>query len=122
MRNQNTLIRLLIVGALAVLCTQMAVAGDLDGKWRFVFSNADGDYPRVLTLKTDGSAVSAKLGEETFKGTFKNGQIEMEGDHYADEAGYTSTLKISCKLEGKQIKGTATWDTFELSVVADRAD
>ncbi len=110
-----------LVGCLALLLVvQMAVAADLNGKWNFVFANSDGEYPREYTLKVNGDQVTATLGDETLKGTLRGGKLELAGEHYAQEAGYKADFKISGVVEGEQIKGTAVWETYDLTFTATR--
>ena len=111
------------VFCLAILfLAQALVAADLNGKWNFVFYSDNGEHPREFVLKTSGSEVTGQRGEETYKGTFKDGVLEISGEHYAAEAGYKATLKMSGKLEGDQIKGTASWDMYDLTFTATKAE
>jgi hypothetical protein len=120
--NRNTKHVWSVVFCLAILLlSQVAVAADLNGKWNFVFFSENGEHPREIVLTTSGSDVTGKLGEETYKGTLKNGALEMSGEHYAAEAGYKATLKMSGKLEGDTIKGKANWDMYDLTFKATKA-
>jgi hypothetical protein len=105
-----------------LLAAQTAAAADLNGNWRFVFSNFEGDFPRTISLEVDGEKVTGKHDEEVFTGTFKDGQLELSGKHYAGEAGYSSTLTISGKFEGEELKGDGRWDTYSLTFVAERVE
>jgi hypothetical protein len=122
MKLQRNLIRLVLASLALLLISQAAMAADLDGKWNFTFYSDEGEHPREFVLTQKGSEVEAKLGEEPFTGTFKNGELTMEGDHYVDEAGYKSLMKIFGKLADGKLKGTASWDTYDLTFTATKAD
>ncbi len=112
--------RFILCSLVLLLVAQTAQAADLAGKWRFVLSNYDGDFPRTISLEVEGEKVTGKLGNEMLKGTYKDGQLELSGKHYAGEAGYESTLTLSGKFEGEQLKGDAKWDSYSLTFVATR--
>jgi hypothetical protein len=62
--------------------------------------------------------MDGRLGEETFTGTYKAGELKLAGEHYAAEAGYTSVMRISGKIVDGKIKGTATWGDYDLTFTA----
>ena len=119
MTNSN-LTRAALLAVFAVLLAQMAFAGEIDGTWHFIFSTGEGDYPREVVLTASGDQVTAKMGESTLKGTFKDNKLEISGEHYAEEAGYTAEFKIKGELVDGKIKGTATWDTYDLTFTATK--
>ena len=114
--------RFMFCSLLLLVAVQTAAAADLSGNWRFVFSSFEGDFPRTISLEVDGEKVTGKHDEEVYKGTFKDGQLEISGKHYASEAGYSSTLSISGEFEGKELKGKGSWDTYSLTFVAKRVE
>jgi hypothetical protein len=106
---------------LSLLLPTSARASELAGTWDFVFTNADGSYPRTLVISQDGKAVTARQGDqEEYTGTFTDGVLELTGEHAAPEAGYTSKLKLTGKLEDGRLKGSATWDYYTLTFEATR--
>lgn len=114
------LTRFALLGVLALLLAQTSLAGEIDGTWHFIFSTDENDYPREVLIAVNGDQATAKMGEETFKGTFKDGKLKLDGNHYADEAGYTAEFKINGKLADGKLAGTATWDTYDLTFTATR--
>jgi len=111
----------LVLGLALALMVPAAMAADLDGKWNFVFESDNGEHPRVIAMQTDGDKVTAKLGEEPLQGTCKDGKLELSGEHFAPEAGYSGAMKISGTVAGGEIKGTATWDRMPLTFTAAKA-
>ena len=107
---------------LALLLAQAAVAADLNGSWYFVFDTQGGIYESMWTLTVSGDKVTAKQGETVLTGTLRDGKLELSGEFYAAEAGYAAEMKISGKLEGDQLKGDASWDIYEMTFTATRAE
>ena len=121
--HHNMKLRTIVGLALAIfLLSQAAMAADLTGKWSFIFYSDQGEHPRQFVLTQKGSAVEGKLGSESFTGTFQNGELKLEGEHYADEAGYKSLMKITGKLVDGKLKGEASWDTYDLTFTATKTD
>lgn len=113
---------------LPFLCgvVMLALAGDvqaqeLDGEWTFELTAPEGSHSFSITLAVDGEEVTGTAGDdETFSGTLKDGELKLSGDHYVDEVGYSATIELSGTLDGDTIKGTATWDTYEVTVFGTR--
>ncbi len=111
LRSRVLVVVLALLGS-ALLLPTAASAAELDGTWDFVFSNDSGSYPRTLLITQDGEAVAAKQGDrEVYTGTFKDGVLELSGEHAAPEVGYrTAKLKVHGKLKDGGLRGSATWD------------
>lgn len=105
-----------------LLLEQTAVAADLNGKWDFVFDTEVGIYESSWTLTVNGDKVTAKQDETVLTGTFRDGKLALSGEFYAAEAGYAAEMKISGKLESDQFKGDASWDVYEMTFTATRAE
>lgn len=103
-----------------LLLAPCAVAADIDGTWNFAFMYQGSEHPRTMTLTTSGDQVTVKSGDDVLKGTFQNGKLEFAGQRFDDEAGYKGEFKLSGTLEGDQIKGTANFDTYDLTFTATR--
>jgi hypothetical protein len=120
LRSRVLTVALALFGS-ALLLPATASAAELDGTWDFVFANSEGSYPRTLVLSQEGEAVSAKyLDQEHYTGTFKDGVLELTGQHTAPEAGYAAKLTLTGKLEDGRLAGKATWDYYDLSFEATR--
>ena len=120
LRSRVLTVALAFLGS-ALLLPVVSSAAELDGTWDFVFANSEGSYPRTLVLSQDGETLSAKyLDQEQYTGTFKDGALELTGEHTAPEAGYAAKLTLTGKLEDGRLKGTATWDTYDLTFEATR--
>ncbi len=122
MKLHRNLLRLVLASLALLLISQAAMAADLDGKWNFTFYSDNGEHPREFVMTQNGTKIDAKLGSEPFTGTFKDGDLNMEGEHFVDQLGYKSLMKISGKLADGELKGTATWDTYDLTFTAAKAD
>ncbi len=120
MKHMRKRIQFALVGLALLFLAQAAFAGGLDGKWNFTFYADDVEHPQTIILSVDGDQVTAKAANQVLRGTFRNGELKLSGDYYADEAGYEATLTISGKATGDEIKGTATWDSYDLTFIATR--
>jgi len=103
------------------LLGSLAAAGEIAGKWDFVFQTPVGERKGVLELTVEGTQVTGKMGETVLTGAYQDGKLELKGKVYSAEGGYSAELKITGKVEGDQIAGTAVWDTYEMTFTAKRA-
>ncbi len=122
MNNMALQTRLLLCALALLLLTQAAVAADLSGKWNIVFDTSNGEYEFPLTLTVKGENVAATIDGQEMKGTFRGGKLELAGEFFPAVAGYKAELKISGQTEGDQIKGDASWDVYEMTFTATRAE
>jgi len=121
LRSRVLTVALALLGS-ALLLPVASTAAELDGTWEFAFSNDSGSYPRTLVITQDGEAVTAKQGDrEEYKGTFKDGVLELSGEHAPPEVGYRpGTLKLRGKLKDGRLSGSATWDNNWFTFKATR--
>jgi len=117
---RNAITQFALCGLALFLLVGSAIAADINGTWNFAFIYQGSEHPRTMTLTVNGDQVTVKSGEDIMKGTFRNGKLEIAGERFDEEAGYKATFKLSGTLEGDQIKGTATWDTYDLTFTATR--
>jgi hypothetical protein len=111
----------LVICSLALLLfAQSALAADVSGEWEIVYDTEGGERTGEMAIKADGETVTAKMGVTELKGTFKDGELKLKGEHYADEAGYKAELTFTGKFDGDKIKGDASWDAYEMTFVASR--
>ena len=115
-------IRLAFSSLVLLVVAQAVHAADLNGKWNFSLSFDRGDYDITISLEVEVEDVTGRSSIETFKGIFKDGKLEISGEHFMAEANYEATLEFSGVLEGDQIKGDASWDAQPATFVAKRAE
>jgi hypothetical protein len=98
----------------AMLCATASVAhaGDVDGAWDLVFQTEDGTRTSSLSVTTDGESATATMGETRLTGTYKDGLLELTGEHYVTDLGYASTLTIKGRVEGAELKGEWVWSEY----------
>ena len=121
MRLKHTTLGILSM-AILVLISQAAFAGEVDGKWDFVFKTEVGDRTPTMTLTTEGESVKATAGEMELVGAFKEGTLELKGVIYSPDAGYESTLTVTGELEGETLTGKWVWDIYTSTFTAKRAE
>ncbi len=110
----------LLCGLTAVLA--LAAASEIAGKWDFIFQTPVGERKGALDITAEGTDVTAKMGETVLKGSYQDGKLELKGNVYSSEGGYTAELRITGKVENDQIAGAAVWDTYQMTFSAKRAE
>lgn len=111
-----------ITGSLIALCLMAtsAFAADVDGNGNVTLSAAEGATSLNMTIAVDGESATATAGSDEFKGTYKDGELKLEGSLYVPEAGMSSKLDMIAKLDGDELKGTANWDMYVADVTGTR--
>jgi len=107
--------RLGILGAMAAFlwaAAPVAHATEVDGAWDVVFQTQVGPRETPLSVSVEGDRATASMGETELSGTFKGGLLELSGEHYAADAGYTSTLTIKGRVENGELKGEWVWSEY----------
>jgi hypothetical protein len=122
MKHLSKQIRLTLCGLALLVLAQTAIAADLNGKWNFVFETPGGEHRLSMTFTQNGESLTATLEETQLKGTCRDGQFQLAGEYYHEPAGYKAELKLTGKLEGDQLKGDATWDAYQATFTATRAE
>lgn len=120
-----TLRRIFLLSLLGGLTTALllaAAASEIAGKWDLVFQTPVGERKATLDVTAEGAAVTAKMGDAVLKGTYQDSKLELKGNLYSAEGGYTAELRLIGKLENGQISGDAIWDTYQMSFSAKRAE
>lgn len=98
-------------------------AAEIAGKWDVVWQTPGGERRSVMTVTTEGDSVKAMLegGKEPIPGTFKDGELKLNGKLFSSEAGFDGAFKLSGKLDGDALKGSASWEEHQMSFSATRA-
>ncbi len=109
------------VAAVAMLGASVQAA-DIDGAWNLVFQTQAGPREASLTVVTDGDEVNARLDQTDLVGTYKDGTLVLEGNHYAAEAGYSDTLRIECRLVEGELRGESAWGQYVSTFVGSRPE
>ncbi len=82
----------------------------LAGKWQFVLNTEGGDRTIDATFEQDGKNVTGKFGKSDVKGTFSDGELNLEFPVDSEEAG-PGTMKLTGELAGDALTGK--WDFQE---------
>jgi len=97
-------------------------AADIDGAWNLLFQTQAGPRENSLSVLTDGDTATATLGDTELTGTWKDGVLLLEGEHYAAEAGYTDTLKLEGRLVEGELRGESSWGQYVSTFVGTRPE
>ncbi len=112
----------LISGVLAGLLSSIVLAVAIDGDWKVSLTAPEGATYFTMTVAIDGDSATGHVGETVLTGNYVDGNLRLKGDYYVIEAGYTSKLDMTIKLEGDQLKGKATWDMYTADVLGKRPE
>ena len=102
------------------LLISSAFAADVDADWSVAMTAADGASLVTMSVAVDGENATATIGTDELTGTYKGGELKLKGPMYVPEAGMSSTLDITAKLEGDELKGTGVWDMYALDLIGKR--
>lgn len=107
-----------------LLCGVFAVAADLAGKWNVVWDTPGGERRSTLTFRVDGDKVEADMqgARKPIAGTVRDGKVELQGAVYSQEAGGQGPFKLSGRLDGSHLKGSASWSEHSMTFTATRAE
>ncbi len=102
-----------IARLLLALCTaSLALAAEIDGKWKAEFDSQIGQQKYVFELKADGEKLTGKATGER-----QNGKSESElknGKFAKGEVAFTETLKIQDQEIAIQYTGKLVGDELKL--------
>jgi hypothetical protein len=118
--------RNMIAFAFVALCLtvglQTAVAADPDvsGKWHFVLDTPGGDREVDADFVVDGGKVTGKWGSSDVTGTYADGKLDLAFSMTSEEAGETSTMKITGKLDNDALTGDWAFSSYSGSYKATR--
>ena len=93
---------------------------DITGKWHFVYSTEGGPRENDADFRLAGDQVTGKYAGADVKGTFKDGDLDLEFPFNSEEAGMTATLKMKGKLKEGKLAGTWTFAEYDGTFTAAR--
>jgi|SRR5277367_5388879 len=117
--------RKIIASAFVALCLtlgQTAVCADPDisGKWHFVLDTPGGDREVDAEFIVDSGKVTGKWGSTDVVGTFSDGKLALGFPMTSEEAGETSTMKITGKFENDVLTGDWEFSSYSGTYKASR--
>jgi len=116
---KRTLFGTIVAAVIAAAC---ASAPPVNGDWDLTLMAPEGSTGFPISIEASGEQATATGGGSEFAGTWDGGELSLKGDFFVPEAGYSSELNMTIRVEDDQLKGTATWDQFEADVTGDRAE
>ena len=115
-------ISLAFVTLCLTLGLQTAVAADPDvsGKWHFVLDTPGGDREVDAEFVVDSGKVTGKWGASDVAGTYADGKLSLAFSMTSEEAGETSTMKITGKLDNDVLNGDWEFSSYSGTYKAAR--
>ena len=93
----------------------------VNGDWDLMLTAAEGSTGFPITIEAIGTEATATGGDAEFTGTWIDGELTLTGDFFVPEAGYAAPLDMQIRVDNDQLKGTATWDQFQIDVLGTRS-
>jgi hypothetical protein len=95
-------------------------AAEVSGKWNFVFNTEGGERTFSAEFVADGQKVNGRFGDADVQGTFVDDKLELSFP-LNSEIG-PGTLKVSGKVEGKEISGSWVFESYSGTFKATRQE
>lgn len=104
---------LLFAVTAVLVCSGMARAGDVTGKWKFTLETPSGDRQMEAEFKQDGDSVSGTWGATKINAKIADGKFEFSFPFTPEETGQEGTLKIKLQVDSDEsISGTWEFDEY----------
>jgi len=118
--------RKIIAFAFVALCltlglrTALAADPDVSGKWHFVLDTPGGDREVDAEFIVDSGKVTGKWGTSDVTGTYTDGKLALAFSMASEEAGETSTMKITGKFDNDALTGDWEFSSYSGTYKATR--
>lgn len=106
----------------AMLLGACASAPAVNGDWDVTLVAPEGQTGFTMSVVVDGDNATATTGPHTFSGTFRDGELRLQGEYYVPEAGYSAVLDMNAQLVEDRLVGSASWDQYSADVTGTRAE
>ncbi len=115
--------RLFAILGLTLCLLPWAWADEVDGAWGLSMVAVEGTAFVSMTISVDGETATGKTSDSELTGTYKDGKLELDGDLYLEEAGYSADANLTASLaEDGKLKGKIYWGGYNADVTGDRED
>ena len=117
-----------LIALLMLMLLPPDAAVDLSGKWNFVWQTEGGERRSVLTFTAQGGSAPGKWkvdfpgAKSPLDAALDGNRLQVSGSLYSAEAGSTGAFQLKGTVDGKRIKGTASWDEHTMTFEASKAD
>jgi len=112
---------LMMIG-LAVCVLSAARAADVDGQWGLAMVATEGSAYVTMTIAVDGETAIGKTSDSELTGTYRDGELELDGELFLAEAGYSADANLTARLaEDGKLLGKIYWGEYRADVTGSRA-
>jgi hypothetical protein len=103
--------KILVIGAVVLLCVAAAIAADVTGKWVAQVTSARGTSETTFNFKQEGTKLTGTVGTQMGESPISDGKVE------GDDVSFTQTMSFGGnemklvwkgKVSGDEIKFTRT--------------
>lgn len=113
---------LTIVGLVAYLLPT-AWAADVDGAWGLSMVAVEGTAFVSMTISVEGDTATGKTSDSELTGTYKDGKLELDGELFLAEAGYSADANLTARVaEDGKLKGKIYWGGYNADVTGSREE
>jgi hypothetical protein len=118
--ESEVMMRIWLIGILAILLPAAAIAADISGKWKAEFSTPDGTQRvNTLTFKVDGAKLTGTVAGTQDETPIQNGKINGDDISFTAERPF-GTFTYSGKVSGSEIKFKVTFNDQSFDMTAKR--
>jgi hypothetical protein len=105
--------KILVIGAVVLLCVTAALAADVTGKWVAQVTSARGTSETTFNFKQDGAKLTGTIGTQMGESPISEGKVQ------GDDVSFTQTMSFGGnemkfvwkgKVSGDEIKFTRTME------------
>jgi hypothetical protein len=95
-------------------------AGDISGAWHFVNMADDGPHESDATFKFESGQVTGKWADADVKGTYQDGQLDLEFPFNYAQGGLAGSMHLKGKLAEGKLSGTWEYAGYTGTFTATR--
>ena len=108
------------VGIVGILLSMVAMAADVNGKWKAEFTTADGTQRvNTFSFKADGGTLTGTVAGAQDETPIKNGKISGDDISFSAERPF-GTFTYTGKISGNEIKFKVSFNDQNIEMTAKR--
>ena len=108
---------------LAAFMHATAWAADVDGEWGLAMVATEGSAFVSMTISVEGETAIGTTSDSELTGTYKDGELELDGELFLVEAGYSADANLTARLaENGKLLGKIYWGEYRAVLTGSREE